>query len=71
MQNRLLATLALALLALLGNYLSLPLFLGVHFIFGSIAVMVAVRLLGILPAVMVAISGGLYTLTLWGHPYAL
>jgi len=71
MQNRLLATLALALLAVLGNYLSLPLFLGMHFIFGSIAVMVAVRLLGILPAVMVAISGGLYTLTLWGHPYAL
>lgn len=69
--HRALATLALALLALAGNYLSLPLFFGVSFIFGSIMVMVAVRFLGIVPAVIVAFTGGLYTLALWGHPYAL
>ena len=66
-----LVTLALAVLAVAGNYLSVPLFFGVIFIFGSIAMMLAVALLGTLPAVLVAISGGLSTLTLWGHPYAL
>ena len=71
LQGKALATLALALLALAGNYLSLPLFFGVSFIFGSIAVMLAVVLLGTVPAVLVAIAGGLYTLVLWGHPYAL
>ncbi|AOY87643.1 hypothetical protein BKP64_05350 [Marinobacter salinus] len=53
-----LATLTLALLALCGNYLTLPLFFGVGFIFGSIMVMVAVRFLGTLPAVLVAFTGG-------------
>ena len=71
LQGKVLATLALAVLAVFGNYLSLPLFFGVHFIFGSIAVMVAVLLLGTVPAVLVAIAGGAYTLVLWGHPYAL
>ncbi|WP_369812355.1 ATP-binding protein [Alkalimonas delamerensis] len=61
----------LAVLSVLGNYLSLPLFFGVDFIFGSIAVMLAVVLLGTVPAVLVAFAGGLYTLVLWGHPYAL
>lgn len=71
MRGKAIATLALALLALVGNYLSLPLFFGVSFIFGSIMVMLAVWFLGTLPAVVVAITGGLYTLVLWGHPYAL
>lgn len=66
-----LTTLALALLALAGNYLSLPLFFSVSFIFGSIAVMLAVVFLGTVPAMLVAITGGLYTLVSWGHPYAL
>lgn len=61
----------LAVLAVAGNYLSLPLFFGVDFIFGSIAVMLAVLLFGTVSAVIVAIVGGLYTLVLWGHPYAL
>ncbi len=71
LQGKVMATLILALLALGGNYLSLPLFFGVSFIFGSIMVMLAVRFLGTLPAVLVAVTGGLYTLVLWGHPYAL
>ncbi|WP_017941876.1 MULTISPECIES: PAS domain S-box protein [unclassified Thioalkalivibrio] len=66
-----LATLALALLAVAGNYFHLPLLFGLDFIFGSIAVMLAVLLLGTLPAVIVAIAGGLYTLVLWGVPYPM
>lgn len=65
------ATLALALLAVAGSVLSVPLFFSVVFIFGSVAAMLAVVLLGTLPAVLVAAAGGLYTLVLWGHPYAL
>ncbi len=66
-----LATLALALLAVAGNFFHLPLLFGLDFIFGSIAVMLAVLLLGTLPAVIVAIAGGLYTLVLWGVPYPM
>ena len=61
----------LALLGLLGNYLSLPLFFGVDFIFGSISVLIAVRLLGTNAAVITALITGSYTYYLWGHPYAL
>ena len=71
MRHKALATLALALLAVAGNVLSVPLFFSVVFIFGSVAAMLAVALLGTLPAVLVAAAGGLYTLFLWGHPYAL
>ncbi|GGC67597.1 ATP-binding protein [Marinobacter halophilus] len=66
-----LATLGLALLAVTGNIINLPLFFGVHFIFGSVAVMLAVRLLGLWPAALVALAGGAYTWILWGHPYAM
>ena len=71
MRHKAVATLALALLAVAGNVLSVPLFFSVVFIFGSVAAMLAVALLGTLPAVLVAAAGGLYTLFLWGHPYAL
>ncbi len=69
--SKAISTLALALLAFAGNMLNLPLFFGVHFIFGSVAVMVAVKLLGLWPALWVALSGGAYTWVLWGHPYAM
>ncbi|WP_347331048.1 response regulator [Marinimicrobium locisalis] len=65
------ATLGLALLAVLGNMLSLPLFFGIHFIFGSVAIMLAIRLVGFWPAVCVALAGSAYTWVLWGHPYAM
>ncbi|MGB4361070.1 MAG: hypothetical protein WBJ19_11695, partial [Rhodoferax sp.] len=70
-RTKIIATLGLALLAVAGNYLSVPLFFSVGFIFGSIAVMLAVALLGTASAVLVAIAGGMYTLASWGHPYAL
>lgn len=69
--GRWITTLVLALLALVGNYLHLPLFFGVDFIFGSVAVMLAITLVGVLPALLVALAGGAYTVVLWGHPYAL
>ena len=33
--------------------------------------MLAVELLGLFPALLVALAGGAYTLALWGHPYAM
>jgi PAS domain S-box-containing protein len=71
MPQKVLGTLALAGLAVAGNYFKLPLLFGLDFIFGSIAVILAVLLLGTLPAIIVAIAGGLYTLVLWGVPYPM
>ncbi|MCW8931383.1 MAG: PAS domain S-box protein [Gammaproteobacteria bacterium] len=61
----------LSLCSLLGNWMKLPLFFGVDFIFGSVAVMLAIVLFGTIPALIVAFFGGIYTFVLWGHPYAL
>ena len=61
----------LSLLGVLGNYLNLPLFFGVSFIFGSIAVLIAVKMLGTAGAVTVALISGAYTYIIWGHPYAM
>ncbi|MBT3556833.1 MAG: PAS domain-containing protein [Rhodospirillales bacterium] len=55
----------------MGNYINLPLFFSVSFIFGSVAALMAVRLLGVLPGTLVAAIGGSYTWILWGHPYAM
>lgn len=63
--------LVLSLFGVLGNYLSLPLFFGVSFIFGSIAVLITIRLLGTASAVAVAVIAGSYTYIIWGHPYAM
>ena len=63
--------LSLSLLGVLGNYLNLSLFFGVSFIFGSIAVLIAVRVLGTTAAIAVAIIAGSYTYFIWGHPYAV
>lgn len=57
--------------AIAGNILSLPLVFGVDLIFGSIFVVVTLILFGSLPAIIVAVTAGSYTLLLWGHPYAL
>lgn len=70
-RQRIIATVVLVGMALLGNLLHLPLFFSVDFIFGSVAVMLAASLLGWLPALLVAVAGGVYTMVLWGHPYAL
>lgn len=69
--GRFIPTVALALLGILGNIASLPLFFGVEFIFGSIAALIAVRQIGIYAGVFVALIAGAYTYTIWGHPYAM
>lgn len=69
--NYILTLLSLSLLGVLGNYLNLPLFFGVSFIFGSISVLIAIRLLGTAGAVIVAMIAGSYTYFIWGHPYAV
>ena len=64
-------TALLSCLAWLGNAASVPLYYGIDFIFGSIAVMFAVLTLNRLSTLVVVLIGSLYTLSLWGHPYAL
>ena len=54
-----------------GNYVSLPLFFGVDFLFGSIAVLLAIRIYGLFWGTLVALIAGSYTYFLWHHPYAL
>ena len=63
--------LALTGLGLAGNYLSVAMFFGVDFLFGSIAALVAVRLTGPVWGLPVAAVAAGYTLVLWGHPYAV
>ena len=69
--ERALLTGALALAALAGNWLSLPASFGVDFLFGSIAVLLALAWLGTRAGLVVALVGGIYTWVLWDHPYAL
>ncbi|WPL16595.1 Blue-light-activated protein [Thiorhodovibrio winogradskyi] len=66
-----LATLALALVAEGANSVPIPLFFGVDLLPGSIIALIALVWLGTLPALVVVAAGGLMTLPLWGHPYAL
>jgi len=54
----------------LGNYLSLPLFFGVDFLFGSIAVLIVVFLYGGVWGTLAGIIASLHTILLWKHPYA-
>lgn len=70
---RLRSSLVLAVLLLAGyagNYFNLPLFFGVDFLFGSIAVLMVVWLYGIGWGVLAAMIAGSHTFLLWGHPYA-
>ncbi|MFO7788556.1 MAG: diguanylate cyclase [Halospina sp.] len=61
----------LATLAYAGNLLHFPLFFGVDYVFGSIAALLAAVWLGPLAGVAAAAAGGVYTLEMWGHPWAL
>jgi len=57
--------------AWVGNYFSLPLFFGVDFLFGSIAVLIVVRLYGTVWATLTGAIASSYTYILWQHPYAI
>lgn len=54
-----------------GNYFSFPFGFGVDFLFGSIAVLIVVSLYGIWWGTIASLVAGVYTITLWQHPYAL
>jgi signal transduction histidine kinase len=63
--------LLLSLAGFAGNYLGFSLFFGVDFLLGSVAVMLAVQLLGPVWGTVVAVIAGSYTWFLWHHPYAI
>ncbi len=54
-----------------GNYFHLPLFFGIDFIFGSVAIFLLLRFYGRWWGTIAAVIAGSYTFILWGHPYAL
>lgn len=54
-----------------GNFLSLQLFSGFNYLFGSIATLLTVRLFGIRWGLVVAIIASSWTIVLFGHPYAM
>ena len=55
----------------MGNYLSFPFGFGVNFLFGSIAVLIVVRLYGIWWGTVASLIAASYTIVLWQHPFAL
>ncbi|WP_404345489.1 response regulator [Vreelandella venusta] len=61
--------LALLLVAgVAGNMLQLSVLFNVYFVFGSVAVMLAIAWLGTWPAVLVGLASGLYTYVFWENP---
>ena len=61
----------LIILGYLGNYFKLPLFFGVDFLFGSIAVLIIIELYGGVWGTIVALIVSSHTYLLWHHPYAI
>jgi PAS domain S-box-containing protein len=58
-------------LGLFGNWLSLPLFFGVDFLFGGIFALTAAALFGPWRGALAGAMIGAWTLVLWHHPWAL
>ncbi len=58
-------------LAYLGNFLKLPLFFGVDFLFGSIFVWIVSFFYGGFWGIFTAFISSLHTYVLWGHPFAV
>ena len=70
-QRGLLEYVMLVVLALLGNKISMPLFFGIDFIFGSIFVFLILIRFGFIAAVPASLIAASYTFLLWNHPYAV
>ncbi|CAM5214523.1 hypothetical protein ALON55S_05426 [Alishewanella longhuensis] len=62
--------LLLSALAIALNYLRLPLFFGIEFLFGSVVAVLALVLLGSRAAIVIGIAAAAVTFFAWGHPYA-
>ncbi|MGA1134537.1 MAG: histidine kinase dimerization/phospho-acceptor domain-containing protein, partial [Prochlorotrichaceae cyanobacterium] len=71
LQRRWLGILVLTIVAWLGNFFRLPLFFGVDFLFGSIAVMLTLQFYGLGAGILAAVVAGSYTWVAWGHPWAM
>jgi PAS domain S-box-containing protein len=71
LRNVILFTPLLAAAGFAANYFNLPLFFSVSFIFGSVAALIALLTLGLIPALFVSVVASSYTWILWGHPYAM
>ena len=63
--------LCFCLCAYFGNVLNINVFFGVHFLFGSVFVWLALATLGPFWAVTAAFVGALHTIELWGHSCAV
>ncbi|GAA6617749.1 ATP-binding protein [Scytonema sp. NUACC26] len=61
----------LIVLGFLGNYCNVPLFFSVSFTFGSIATLFIAYIYGTFWGVIATFIAAVYTVWLWGHPYAL
>jgi hypothetical protein len=62
----------LCLLALgyLGNYFSIPIILYTDWLFGSVFVMLVMRLYGLGWGTLAAVIANFHTILIWYHPYA-
>lgn len=54
-----------------GNYISLKLFTGLNYLFGSIPVLLVVRLFGIRWGLVAGLAASSWTIPMFGHPYAM
>lgn len=68
-QKSTLALILLLIASVAGNWLSLPVFYGIDFLFGSIAVLLVFQLYGMRWGVLAAAFASLQTYWMWNHPY--
>jgi diguanylate cyclase (GGDEF)-like protein len=61
----------LIILGVLGNYLTIPIHIGVDYIFGSIFTIIILYFYGIKYGLISSILINVYTYKLWNHPYAV
>ena len=69
--KRAIGFLSISVFGIFANVLNLELHFGVNFIFGSIFTMIVIRYYGVTLGVICAIIVSIYTVKLWGHPYAI
>ena len=62
---------ALAVFGLSFNNLPLEISFDVSFLFGGVATILAALTLGPIPAMIVGLLAGSYTIAIWGHPWAM
>lgn len=70
-RETLIQVLLFGLLGFAGNWLKLPLFLNIDFIFGSLFVMLALLRHGLRVGVAAGLIAGSCTILLWNHPWAM